>query len=807
MIGRRATAPTMFEQLARFERILVTGPQRSGTTIAARMIAEDLGYRLIDEDAIGWSAPFAHDERRFTQIWSECRRAVIQCPAMAYCIERFADERTCIVFMMRDVEAITASEHRISWRGQAAELQRYGRSPDAGPIARVKYEHWARHQKPRVPHHLEIDYATLKTHPLWLPPDERRAFSAKQTDASDPVLPGMAAFEDAFLRRDARTALRWLVQTLLDLDAERNQLTHWSTSTSDDALVMSIYTRIAAGITALFTDPNVELTKQDFEALSRHVNQIGHVFHLSGFGSADHVLSMIAARSDRPQPGRILFRSKSDARKFLLTSSLYTRRGDDLLGLLRADPQAVHPIILGILTSYLSAEPHAHRNRERLLASLGPLADVTPRADALGALHHVWALCSYATQQDRHDVKAVLNRTIANWLKQQRITTDTAPTPPRRDRPSLTVACEVIGGGHVMDRCFAAYLRQLRAHFHVTALVAEEDLRSDALDWADELVRFNWTGARFSDLVDQVVRLAPDVIYYPCVGMRLWGVLLSNLRLAPLQFATLGHPATTRSPYMDCVIAGRDMLGDPDRLSEKIVTFDCPGHLYDLSRDAPTAAPIVRERPDTVRIAVCANLLKLNHDFVESCARIARAAQRPVTFHFFPNCIGIRYQIARRQLDRLVRDAETQVHPRTDNATYRADLNESDLYLSTFPFGGENSTLDAVLSGLPTVTLEGPEPHARLDARVLRAVGAPDWCITTDRDAFESAACRLIDDDACRVACARALVDADVRRIFADECERYAEDFGRAVAWMYEHRVRIVGDARKVWKAGESISR
>ena len=42
----------MFEWLSEFERIFVTGPQRSGTRICAKMIAHDIGYEFIDETQI-----------------------------------------------------------------------------------------------------------------------------------------------------------------------------------------------------------------------------------------------------------------------------------------------------------------------------------------------------------------------------------------------------------------------------------------------------------------------------------------------------------------------------------------------------------------------------------------------------------------------------------------------------------------------------------------------------------------------------------------------------------------------------------
>ena len=40
----------MFEVLRGFDKIIVSGPQRSGTTIVARILASDLGLRFLIEE-------------------------------------------------------------------------------------------------------------------------------------------------------------------------------------------------------------------------------------------------------------------------------------------------------------------------------------------------------------------------------------------------------------------------------------------------------------------------------------------------------------------------------------------------------------------------------------------------------------------------------------------------------------------------------------------------------------------------------------------------------------------------------------
>jgi len=173
----------MFEHLTRYPRIIVSGPQRSGTTIGAMCIAQDTGHTFVPEEMF---RVFSVD--RFEQLLTGSQ-IVIQCPALCYCVDRYSADDTLIVIMMRDLDDIRASEERIDW-GQWApgELLHYGMEPskartfwdDGGSVARIKYKYWHDCQRPNVQHWLELDYESLAEHPLWVPPEMRERFGARQ---------------------------------------------------------------------------------------------------------------------------------------------------------------------------------------------------------------------------------------------------------------------------------------------------------------------------------------------------------------------------------------------------------------------------------------------------------------------------------------------------------------------------------------------------------------------------------------------------------------------------------------------------
>jgi hypothetical protein len=168
----------MFEHLAYFDVILVTGPQRSGTTICAKMVAEDTGHTLVDESEYG-----VHDEAHWQQIVEGGGLIVVHCPAMCHKVHQFAKEIwVAVIFLRRELQEIIASQERINWtqREEPRELAKYG--AEYGPIALVKYDFWERVQRDQFPadRRLEVEYESLAEHPLWIPAEERGDFGHRQ---------------------------------------------------------------------------------------------------------------------------------------------------------------------------------------------------------------------------------------------------------------------------------------------------------------------------------------------------------------------------------------------------------------------------------------------------------------------------------------------------------------------------------------------------------------------------------------------------------------------------------------------------
>jgi predicted O-linked N-acetylglucosamine transferase (SPINDLY family) len=118
--------------------------------------------------------------------------------------------------------------------------------------------------------------------------------------------------------------------------------------------------------------------------------------------------------------------------------------------------------------------------------------------------------------------------------------------------------------------------------------------------------------------------------------------------------------------------------------------------------------------------------------------------------------------------------------------------------LSTFPFGGANSLIDAFLCGVPVITLEGKHVHELCDAWALHRVEMPDL-ITASTEDYETLALKLIGDDAERKRLSDHLRGFDVRGTFFADLQGLAKGAVlRAFEYVYARHEQIQASDERV---------
>jgi len=162
-----------------YSRIVVTGCQRSGTRIGAKIIAYELGLDYYDEAAIGTDSMM-----QLYNLITQRDDFVVQCPALCKNIEAVGKLDVAIVFMMRDTGEILASMRRIGWDKTWGVFENL-LYPGDQPLPVKKYRYWLIHQRDQIDHPFSLHYADLVGHPMFYSKEERVGWTFTQTRPND----------------------------------------------------------------------------------------------------------------------------------------------------------------------------------------------------------------------------------------------------------------------------------------------------------------------------------------------------------------------------------------------------------------------------------------------------------------------------------------------------------------------------------------------------------------------------------------------------------------------------------------------
>ena len=565
-------------------------------------------------------------------------------------------------------------------------------------------------------------------------------------------------------------------------------------------------TRLAAAVARILTDPAFAFNDSVALRLAAYGRVLDHVLAISGFGSSDHILRMLGA-GDTDGLRRLFQQDRQAFAKAWLLFSVDSALPIDVRALLEAPAPLALLVAMGLVSQKPILTEAGHRRREELVSLAGRLRPVPLplSVDHLVLLSAAWMLCSYAGARDKHAIKPVLNRVLRLWGES--IGLSDAALPPIRalkTRPTLLIAAEIMHSNHVQYRYFGQYLRQLRQRFRLVLLTEEAQADSSVRALYDEVHVFKREGGTgyFNNLADTIKSIAPDVIFWISVGMRHWGPVLANFRLAPIQLAGFGHAASTYCDTMDYYFTREGYVGDPSLLSEQVVLLPDAGLRFERSPFYTPLQPDIRESAQPLRIALPSNLLKLNPHFISVLRRIRERAGRPLEFRVFPNVSGLELIATRRVFDQQL--PGSVVYPIMAYNAYLAELNACDLNLSPFPFGALHSVVDSLRQGIPVVAMDGLDLHERPDPMLLRQVGMPEWLIVQNEDDYIATALRLIDNDAERVALSRQALALDLdRTLFGDATTPIGHDVVDAMWWVYQNHEAIKASSRKVFRPAD----
>lgn len=598
-------------------------------------------------------------------------------------------------------------------------------------------------------------------------------------------------FESLVDARDYDNAHEALIVLINTLMSNRSKLPGVALAYADptkqtDASGIDTLQRIADAITKLLADPDFVLSPKQAGQLLQSRHCLNMLFVASSYGSTDHILRALLAHAQAS--------GDASSQKALISKQivLYTVESEfdiDLEDLAKADPVLAASLGLSVVGSAVVISPAAHAKRERMIEWL-PRAleaiddlDQLPGPSVCGAYMH----CSYSSLPQRHAMKRNISQLVRAKLQELGLLGYEAKVgcaPRRTDnrKPLMIVVLEWFSGGHSIYRTHSRTMLAARERFEVVAFGEAQHVDEAGRAIFDRFIPFEHP-EYVGEIVRQVSKFAhenqADVLYMPSVGMFSHTIFMTNVRVAPLQIAALGHPATMHAACIDYVSVEEDFVGDPTCFSEKLMRLPKDGQPYVPSKLLTDVEPSIPARGEFVNIAVTASAMKLNPHFLDACRRIVETAAVPVRFHFMTSWSeGLDIAYVRKLVEAALPRENVLVYGGMNYATYLKVVNAMDMFVSPFPFGNTNGIVDALTLGLPGVNLCGAEVFEHIDAGLFSRAGLPSWLTAHSVDEYVYAAARLATQHVEREMLRRKLIEEKaVERIF----EGRPEEFGRNV--------------------------
>jgi len=559
---------------------------------------------------------------------------------------------------------------------------------------------------------------------------------------------------------------------------------------STEELRFTFCNQFASLITELFSAPGYKPSPGFIDGFLVCKMAIDWVFSASIWNSTDALIEHLGLYKP-DKYGRIKF---NDARLTLLLmlvglSSKFKLPWQELF---KAAPGKALTAYIGLVSQPVPALTKDTNNGFNYLLESAkdlPVLDLPVLSD-LDKLSYCFFACSYASSRDKYQFKkwlaALIRHNLPNWLSDE-VKQHIADLSAFEIKPKMKIAVvlESYSEVHAMYRSFNRLMTELGKHYELIAYIETPKVEDNALEVFSKVIEIK----NVHDLngnAEAVVAEAPDIIFYPAIGMRLWTICLSQLRLAPKQIMMGGHPSSSYSPEIDSILIPGNTFGADDIqpfFEEKVVMTEADSKEMIFHTIHPQLTDeFIREHNqfladgDEIRIAVNGIMTKVTYPVIDLCRQIEMKTKKKVTFVFFSghNDNHLAYLSTKKQLGKMLKSFKLLSF--SGYLDYMKEISKAHLLLPTLPFGGSNSNTDAIVLNKPKLFLKGKEHlYTRTDTCIWDKLDMQDDLGCDSIPELVTKAVSLIEDEAQRKALYELMLEKQCfHHIFNTDVDKYA---------------------------------
>ena len=212
-----------------------------------------------------------------------------------------------------------------------------------------------------------------------------------------------------------------------------------------------------------------------------------------------------------------------------------------------------------------------------------------------------------------------------------------------------------------------------------------------------------------------------------------------NNRAAPIQVNFLGYPGTLGSNFIDYIIADNNLIPEYSKefYNEKICYLPASYMPFDNKKKVSSKSFTRRDlgiNEDCFIFASFNNSYKINPDLFVSWMRILGIVDKSILLLSAHNNLIVS-NLKNEAIKNSINPERLVFLERLQNVEDHLERQKvADLMLDTFPYNGHTTTIDALWSGVPVLTLQGEGFHARVASSLLYTVGLTELIVTTQRD-------------------------------------------------------------------------
>lgn len=370
---------------------------------------------------------------------------------------------------------------------------------------------------------------------------------------------------------------------------------------------------------------------------------------------------------------------------------------------------------------------HIHNMDDRLILA-------TPE------INEAYFSCTYLGLHNDIQIKTKINELVQPLVKPIRIT----------NRPDKRKIAVISGKWYrttaVYKSCFD-FIKSLKKDYELTLVNIGQS--NDHLETSlfQNVKHVQFVGN--SLCVDQIKENDFGFAYFPDIGMVLESIYLANMRIAPIQAAGYGHPASTYGAEIDYWIGGADVeiLEKAEyNYSERLVVI--PGLGQHPVYPAYKIQNIRKSRKDFI-INCPWGVKKISYPLLTTLREIVNHSKKKILFRFLVGGGGIHrlnnFVPYKREIEFLLGKENVEIFPEQPYPQYMALMEEGDITLDSYPYGGYNSLVDSVYLRKPFVSFEGDRFFSRASSQILREMGLSEL-ISVNKDEYIDKVLRLIQD-------------------------------------------------------------